>query len=80
MQVARSLRIRSRYLAMPAGKARRTHAQLAARSDQRQRQVACRYELAARAGARRVGRLEAIVKLDGPGLKKSRPVRQSINA
>ena len=28
MQVARSLRIRSRYLAMPAGKARRTQAQL----------------------------------------------------
>ena len=30
MQVARSLRIRSRYLAMPAGKARRTQAQLQA--------------------------------------------------
>ena len=28
MQVARSLRVRSRYLAMPAGKARRTQAQL----------------------------------------------------
>jgi hypothetical protein len=33
MQVAHSLRIRSRYLAMPAGKARRTQAQLTQRPE-----------------------------------------------
>ena len=47
MQVVRSLRIRSRCLAMRTGKAYDTSA--AARSDQRQRQLIYRYELPAEA-------------------------------
>ena len=47
MQVARSIRIRSRCLRCQRG--RRVDSSAAARSDQRQRQVVCRYKLAARA-------------------------------